>query len=561
MGGHDHCSVYGCSNRRSKNSVVSFFRFPVNAHRRRLWKVASQRDEKTLRITEHTKVCSVHFVTGKPSKDSKHVDFVPTLKLHKREISAKCRTSSTSKKISEWTTSVEKGHSVSANVTTPGKRCRRRLAPYQVPDIGSEVQIPLPETAKQFPVPLTEIPEESYFIDSQDHAYNASWTSAHAPYNGQRPSTICEAGTQVPKIVTSDVSSQTCSNVLSDSVLLKQKDSYIQTLKKHIHRLEDQIVNQPSSFTAKSMLTNDKSVQFWTGLPNKGVFDSLFQYLKGKAQNLRYDRGNVSVSNNSSDLKVKPGKNRKISLENEFFAVLVRLRVKLLLTDISQRLGISEAHFSKIFSTWVRFLRLELSELMRFPSLREIQKNLPPQFSRYPNTRVIIDCTEIHVEKPSSLKAQRQTWSNYKHNNTYKALVGITPDGTVCFLSNLYGGCASDKKITRECGIVGELVSGDCVMADRGFDIADLLNPKGVQLNIPPFLHAKDGQLTPEQVEETRRIAEVRIHVERAIQRIKSFQILQGTIPLSLHDLVEDIFLTCAILTIFQTPIIKTSCD
>lgn len=412
---------------------------------------------------------------------------------------------------------------------------------------------------------MADIPEESYFIDGEDHTYSTSRTSAFVPYGQSLPYT-CEAETEVPQTSTSNVSSQTnaCnSNVLNDTVLLKQKDFYIKTLKKQIQKLEDKITNQPPSFTAKSMLTNDKSVQFWTGLPNKGVFDALFEYLKGKAQNLRYERGNVPVSShsavNDTCAKVKPGKRRKISLGNEFFAVLVRLRVKLLLTDISQRLGISEAHFSKIFSTWVRFLRLELSELMRFPSLQEVQQNLPPQFAKYPNTRVIIDCTEIHVEKPSSLKAQRQTWSNYKHNNTYKALVGVTPDGTVCFLSNLYGGCASDKKITRECGIVNKLACGDCVMADRGFDIADLLSPKGVHLNIPPFLHAKDGQLTPEQVEETRRIAEVRIHVERAIQRIKSFQILQGTIPLSLHDLVEDIFWTCSILTNFQTPIIQSN--
>jgi len=61
---------------------------------------------------------------------------------------------------------------------------------------------------------------------------------------------------------------------------------------------------------------------------------------------------------------------------------------------------------------------------------------MPIQFARYPNTRVIIDCTEVFVQVRSSLKAQAQTWSNYKHHNTFKVLVGTSPTGQVTFVSN-----------------------------------------------------------------------------------------------------------------------------
>ena len=49
--------------------------------------------------------------------------------------------------------------------------------------------------------------------------------------------------------------------------------------------------------------------------------------------------------------------------------------------------------------------------------------------------------------------AQQLTFSNYKNHNTAKALVGITSSGAVCFISDLYGGNISDKKLTVECGI------------------------------------------------------------------------------------------------------------
>ena len=40
---------------------------------------------------------------------------------------------------------------------------------------------------------------------------------------------------------------------------------------------------------------------------------------------------------------------------------------------------------------------------------------------------IIIDCFEIFIERPSNLLARAQTFSNYKHHNTVKVLIGITP--------------------------------------------------------------------------------------------------------------------------------------
>ena len=76
------------------------------------------------------------------------------------------------------------------------------------------------------------------------------------------------------------------------------------------------------------------------------------------------------------------------------------------------------------------------------------------------------------------------------------------------------------------------LEPSDSVMADKGFEINDLLTPCGVTLNIPPFLQSR-GQFTREEVSETKTIAKLRIHVERAIRRIKDFHIFNGDIPLN----------------------------
>ena len=63
----------------------------------------------------------------------------------------------------------------------------------------------------------------------------------------------------------------------------------------------------------------------------------------------------------------------------------------------------------------------------------------------YPTTRVIIDCTEIFIRTPSSLNIQ-STWSSYKHHNTFKGLIGVSPTGACISVSSLYTGGISDKE-------------------------------------------------------------------------------------------------------------------
>ena len=118
-------------------------------------------------------------------------------------------------------------------------------------------------------------------------------------------------------------------------------------------------------------------------------------------------------------------------------------------------------------------------------------------------------------------------------------------------------GRVSDKKITRDCGILDLLEPGDQIMADRGFDIEDVL-PTGVTLNIPPFSNGHD-QLTLEEEVLTRKIASSRIHVERAIARIKNYRLLHQVIPLSMAPDVGKIWGVCFYLTLFLPPLINES--
>ncbi len=83
----------------------------------------------------------------------------------------------------------------------------------------------------------------------------------------------------------------------------------------------------------------------------------------------------------------------------------------------------------------------------------------------------------------------------------------------------------------------------------------DLLNPLDIKLNIPPFMDGRQ-QLPASEVLRGRKIASVRIHVERAIGRIKNYSILKGTLPLSMARLANQIVCICAWLTNFQPSLV-----
>ena len=153
--------------------------------------------------------------------------------------------------------------------------------------------------------------------------------------------------------------------------------------------------------------------------------------------------------------KVRQYKNhqckRKLSHIDEFFLTM-QLRLGLLNEDIADRFGISPTP-SRIFTTWIRVLWKILGHaLISWLPQEVVHSNLPGVFMKagHKKCHVILDCAEIFIERPKSLINQACTWSEYKHHNTIKFLVGISPTGYITFLSDCYGGRASDRCIVKD---------------------------------------------------------------------------------------------------------------
>lgn len=94
-------------------------------------------------------------------------------------------------------------------------------------------------------------------------------------------------------------------------------------------------------------------------------------------------------------------------------------------------------------------------------------------------------------------------------------------------------------------------------MADKGFpEIKSILDEAGkkVVVVMPPFL--QNGTFTADEVRETQKIASLRIHIERIMQRIKTYRITKN-LPVSEFGHLDNIIFMACVLVNLQPPIIK----
>lgn len=284
---------------------------------------------------------------------------------------------------------------------------------------------------------------------------------------------------------------------------------------------------------------------FYTGLKSKELLELVFGLVKDKAEKMTLWRGFETAP------KCKSTQSRKLSTWEEFLLTIFRIRRGTEIEMTAHLFGISVGLASNIFITWTLFLEKELVYLRRFASVKCNEKHIPKSLrDEYgepkefvKGVRSIIDAVEFRCEAPTLPAAQKKLYSAYYNDNTYKLLIGCTPNGYINYTSDLWSGNVSDKVIVEKSGFLDHLVPGDKVMADKGFRIRGLLTLKQCKLVAPPAL--KGGKLKPRGSTMARKVSNARIHIERAIRRIKTFRILSRQLKLTQKNYMNSILKVC----------------
>ena len=137
---------------------------------------------------------------------------------------------------------------------------------------------------------------------------------------------------------------------------------------------------------------------------------------------------------------------------------LMKLRLNVFDEDLAFKFGVHRTTVSRNFYYVLNVMYVKTNHLIKWPDRDALRSTMPTSFQKFfKSCAVIIDCSEVFVERPSDLLARAQMWSNYKHHSTVKFVIGITPQGTISYLSKCTGG---DKEIIERSDLINYLLPG-----------------------------------------------------------------------------------------------------
>ncbi|XP_070564452.1 uncharacterized protein [Ptychodera flava] len=288
--GGDFCCIPGCFNTRKSDKVKrSYFRFPPEKTGQfSLWTKSIRLRRAGWYPRHWDRVCSDHFINGVKSRNPDHPGYVP--RIFKRNEVTPRKTLTSSKLLKS---PLKEKHAIGQHQAS--RRVRRSLFRTKDATKGR---------------PINNIAQVVTTAQPLNHDYLQTEVDLR-----------CE----------------------------EELGKYMPEIKTKIEELEEQVklnsTRELQLLSLENIKDNPKEMQFYTGFPNFHTFHAVFIFLEPRAKNMQYWRGQATIDTqhflDTGRYINKPGPERKLSLLEEFFLTIVRLKVGLLTEDIARRFNIS----------------------------------------------------------------------------------------------------------------------------------------------------------------------------------------------------------------------------
>lgn len=297
-------------------------------------------------------------------------------------------------------------------------------------------------------------------------------------------------------------------------------------LQEEREHLEEELVVMDQKLmmaTLTSVSLDERKTRLYTGLPSLAAFTWLIELVHGCLDSFP-----------------------QISKSNQLLITLMKLRLGLDTKDLAFRFGIPTNVVWNILSDAIPKMASKLDFLIGWPIRIRLRNVARPFRSRYKNCSVIIDCVEFPIEKPLNRTAESQSWSDIKHQNTVKCLIGITPYGASCFVSQCWGGRVSDRDIVLQSGFLDFLLCGDQVITCKNLFIEKEVSEKGAKIILPKIVHLHEKKSNDHE------LLAVSHFIRKAFKQIKNYKILAQTLPLPVLPYVDEMITCCLALSNLQ---------
>ena len=391
-------------------------------------------------------------------------------------------------------------------------------------------------------VPINEVIVKSELIINEEDdvvmnilpsALEANENFMHSPFQEQINAIKTEANliTETPQTDSYQVSQKSV-GVQTPKMFLKQKKQ-LEPQKKSKFPFE----YNPIQRFEQSLEHERSKCLFYTGLEFVKV-KLLLSFLSPVCNNLIYcnsDKRNFNINN---------AEERRFTPRQELIITLTYLRCALSLQDLAYRFETSLELVTTIIITWVQLMYLEFSKHVKprmFVTRHKIKEDMPLLFKEFKNLRVIIMCVEVYCQSRPLFNFEHHdhTYAKNQTSAIYKALIGCTPTGMISFVSPVYEGTTSNREMFIKSRIANLLEPDDLVLVDHELVIKDIIESKGGQLKIPPFMEICNDfekAVTKKQ----------RACVEEAVGRVKGFRVLQTELPLDMKGITSQLVFVCA---------------
>jgi hypothetical protein len=263
-----------------------------------------------------------------------------------------------------------------------------------------------------------------------------------------------------------------------------------------------------------------------------------------------------------NDPKKAKRETSKMSLKNQIFLTLVVLRTGMTMKIAAIVQGVGETTMRKYFTRSIDILRHALADEVINWNQKHVREMCPEAWKEALGTdaiRYVLDSTNIDVQVPGNLQAQRELYSSYYSTTCVKINASVSPTGFCNYISRACVGSISDDNITRNDFFskkgTGFFEPGDKIMADKGYVLRAECAALLMELIMPPRKRRNVWYFSLAHLALTKLIANKRIHVERLMRRLKLWRILGKNWPLSELDIIDDVIFVIARLANYGVPL------
>ena len=145
-------------------------------------------------------------------------------------------------------------------------------------------------------------------------------------------------------------------------------------------------------FSIEIIKNSEKLMKLYTGCPNCQILWFILNKVKPKVGKLQFHKGKITSNNikttqnyqnspTKPNCRGKPEPRSELNTENQLLLTLMKVRLDLHVEDLSFRFGLCKASVSRIISTWIPFLGMELQPLIYWPTVEETLSYTPVCFA------------------------------------------------------------------------------------------------------------------------------------------------------------------------------------